>query len=438
MNKLNILILSSVSPYTSTNVGLDIMRALETAGHNVDYLTKYKFKNMLPNMYSVFDCVQPESKIAKLRKLLPVLKNIHKPSFLKKQAVIKNQVLFDDDELPSVDPYLIIKKITKEYDIIITHFWHYMITAETLKNIHEKLHCPIFILIADMIPMTGGCFYFWDCKNFISFCGRCPALNSTNEDDQTHKNMLFKKNVYQSIDYYILGNTWICNKALQNPLFNENRIKKAYGLINENIFKSRGKNDVRKYFGIDSKKKYILFAGAQSFSEKRKGFDILIQSINNFVSGLSPEKKDELLLLVAGNTAADIHQYFHIDVCCLGYLDTESLAIAYSASDCYLSTTIEDAGPLMVCQAVMSGIPVVAFEVGAALDIIVTGVTGYKAKLKDIEDYTKGILEIYNYTDSEREMTSLNCRKNALEKYSYKAFSNRIEEIYGEYKNCRT
>jgi glycosyltransferase involved in cell wall biosynthesis len=427
--KLNILILSSVSPYVSTNIGLDIMQSLEKAGHNVDFLTKYKFENMLPNMFSIFDYFEPITLISRIKKKFPFLKGIHKPSFRKKNP--HKQVLFDlDCMFPPVDSAFILKKINKNYNIIITSFWHHMITAQTLKEVYTEIHVPIYILVADMLPMTGGCFYFADCRNFLNFCGNCPSLDSLNRYDLTYKNMICKKDVYQTIDYCLIGNSWICNWAQQNPLFDQSRIKKIIGIINENIFTPGNKIEMRRVFNISPEKKIILFAGAQSFKEKRKGFDILIKSINIFASRLAVEQKEGLLLLIAGKVDSDIQKYFDIDVYCLGYLSTELLSAAYSAADCYLSTTVEDAGPLMVCQALMCGTPVVAFEVGVAIDIVITGFTGYKAKCYDIDDYTNGIKEICNYTDKEKKYISDNCRKYAVDTFSMSTFAENIEKIY--------
>ncbi|MDR2409143.1 MAG: glycosyltransferase [Bacteroidales bacterium] len=427
--KLNILILSSVSPYVSTNIGLDIMQSLEKAGHGVDFLTKFKFENMLPNMFSVFDYFEPMALTSRIKKKFPFLERIHKPSLRKKKP--HKQVLFDLDYMfPPVDAISILKKINKNYDIIITSFWHHMITAKTLKEVYTKIHVPIYILAADMLPMTGGCFYFADCLNFLNFCGNCPSLDSSNRYDLTYKNMIYKKDVYQTIDYYLIGNSWVCNWAQQNPLFDQSKIKKIIGIINENTFIPGNKIEIRRVFNISPGKKIILFAGSQSFKEKRKGFDILIKSINIFASGLTVKQKEGLLLLIAGKVDSDIQKYFNIDIYCPGYLSTELLSAAYSAADCYLSTTVEDAGPLMVCQALMCGTPVVAFEVGVAIDIVITGVTGYKAKCYDIDDYINGIKEIYNYTDNEKKYISDNCRKYAVENFSMRTFAESIEKIY--------
>jgi glycosyltransferase involved in cell wall biosynthesis len=429
--RLNILILSSVSPYVSTNIGLDIMQSLEDAGHYVDYLTKFKFENMLPNMFSIFDYFEPTTLTSRIKKKFPFLKGIHKPSFCKKNT--HKQVLFDLDYMsPLVDSALILEKMNKSYDIVITHFWHYMITAKTLGDIYEKTHIPIFIVVADMLPITGGCFYFADCQNFLNFCGNCPALDSSNRYDLTYKNMIYKKGVYQSIDYYIIGNSWVCNWIWQSPLFDRGRIKKTIGIINENTFSPKNKIEMYRMFNIKPEKRMIFFSGAQSFKEKRKGFDILINSINEFASRLTSEQKNGILLLLAGNVDSDVQKYFNVDVCCLGYLSTELLSAAYSVADCYLSTTVEDAGPLMVCQALMCGTPVVAFEVGVAIDIVITRLTGYRAKRCDIDDYINGIREIYNYTDDEKIYISDNCRKYAVDNFSTKVFAENICKIYNK------
>jgi glycosyltransferase involved in cell wall biosynthesis len=443
MNKpLSILVLSTHSPYKSANLGFDMIQSLERSGHTVDFITKYKFDNMLQNMFSVYDCYEPEPKktiISKLRNIFPVLKYIHKPSYYLKRNKDKQLIVYADECYPYIDVNLLFKKIHKKYDMIITLFWANMITTKMLTDVYNRLHCPIFIFTIDMFFMTGGCYYFMDCRRFFESCGMCPGLNSSNSEDQTHKNFMIKKTFYQSIEYILCaGNTWIYNWALRSPLLHQSAVKKVAAPINEETFQALDKNNSRKELHLNPSKTFIMFAGSAHLGVKRKGFDILVQSVNNFVSKLSQSEKDNVLLLLAGNSSIDnIQNYFQIDVHTLGYLDTNNLVKAYSSADCFLCTTLEDAGPTMVIQSLMCGTPVIAFEMGVALDIVITGVTGYLAKYKDVDDYTKGIQEIYSYTDIERTKICFNCREVALKEYALKSCATKIEDTYNEYINNR-
>jgi glycosyltransferase involved in cell wall biosynthesis len=62
----------------------------------------------------------------------------------------------------------------------------------------------------------------------------------------------------------------------------------------------------------------------------------------------------------------------------------------------------------------MTGTPVVAFAQGVALDLIVAGETGYKARLKDIEDLALGMETILKMPETDYCKMRSNCRELAM------------------------
>ena len=99
----------------------------------------------------------------------------------------------------------------------------------------------------------------------------------------------------------------------------------------------------------------------------------------------------------------------------MGLLDnTYGIASAYQIADIFICPSIEDSGPTMINQSIMCGTPVVSFEMGVSPDLVITGKTGYMAKLKDSKDLAQGIFEILSLTDDNFNEMSDNCRKLAL------------------------
>lgn len=88
----------------------------------------------------------------------------------------------------------------------------------------------------------------------------------------------------------------------------------------------------------------------------------------------------------------------------------------------------------MVNQSLSCGTPVIAFEMGTAIDMVKNKNTGYCAKLRDYNDLTTGIIKIMNLSNEEFELVSKECRKVALEYTSDKAFAQRFLEVYNKYK----
>ena len=66
----------------------------------------------------------------------------------------------------------------------------------------------------------------------------------------------------------------------------------------------------------------------------------------------------------------------------------------FKMCDLFVSTSIEDSGPLMVNQAIAMGTPVAAFGIGVAEDLVKDGKTGAKAELFDCDTLSDKIIEL--------------------------------------------
>lgn len=442
MKKRNILIISSISPYKSANLGIDIITSLQEGGYEVDFLTQYKIPS--EKIISTEEQTEPEVTFSNISKPQQISffkrfrKKIKSYFHHKKKSKSENNqfVIISLDEIhPPINAELVTSKINKIYDFAIILFWQGMLTTYSIEKIYNKIKAPLFIMAVDMFPFTGGCFYFWDCRRFInSACGNCPGLDPTVENDATRKNFLYKQQVYKNIQCIFLGNKWMKSYIERTPIISDKPVRELPLVINEKIFKIRDRISVAKDFNIKIEDdQFIIFAGAPSLNEQRKGFIYLVQAINFFTKTLSRHKRSKIKLLVAGNTLEDIQSYFNIKVHKLGFLNYEMLAKAYSLANVYLSPSIEDAGPSMVNQSIMSGTPVVAFNIGVAQEIVITGKTGYQAKNRDAKDFAEGIRFIHSLSTEERIVIQQNCRELGINSFSYTAFAQKIKQYDKEF-----
>ncbi|MBK0371271.1 glycosyltransferase [Flavobacterium agrisoli] len=424
--KLNVLILSSFMPVGSPKMVLDMYKALSTT-NDVDLLLKYPMESKL-NVLSVYNTYERflEYGLLKLNTFFSKIKNK-----LSRGTIIQHESKYHffgiDDAHPPVATKKILNQIQKEYDFILVFFWQGMISAKTLFDIYQKTKKPILLFAADMFPMTGGCSYFWDCTNLTTSCGKCPGLNSSDENDSTRQNFLYKKDKLSAINTVFLGNSWMNNYAAQSGLFKH--IEKAYPIIDENIFKPLDKAYVRKQKNYSNKK--ILFFGAVQPSEDRKGYTYLIEALK-LLKQKRPDLADNIVLLVAGNNV-DLPELEDFEVKQTGYLTFEELAECYAMSDIFLSPSIQDAGPMMLNQSLLCGTPAVAFNMGTACDIINSD-TGYLAKYRDSVDFCHGIIGLLDKSEIELENISKECRRQSMGKYSYDAFRENMVRIYNKIK----
>jgi glycosyltransferase involved in cell wall biosynthesis len=63
----------------------------------------------------------------------------------------------------------------------------------------------------------------------------------------------------------------------------------------------------------------------------------------------------------------------------------------------------------------MTGTPVVSFEMGVSMDLVITGETGHRAKIRDSKDMAEGLFNILNLNSDEYNKLSVRCRELAME-----------------------
>ncbi len=421
--KLNILILSARKINHSGNLAGDLITALENAGHNVTF--------GFPGIDGIIDKLTEKKSF--FRRVIQKVSNYI--PLIKKYFILSNSYFFDgytafikDELYPGVNPKTITSKLTGNYDIVYFLFFADMMSMATVKAVYEKLQCPIIVSCVDMYPMTGGCYYFGDCRGFKNECRQCPMYPNEGDNNQSHNNFLFKKKLFDNDNLFIICNSWIESFARQTNLFKEQQIVFNSFYLNETKYAPQKIDECRKYFHIPTTKDFVLLARYRNI--KRKGFEYIESSINSFFSDLSSEKKAKCLLLLIGEVDNTLQSRFPIDVMQLGFLNNDELIKAYNAASVFLCSSTDDAGPSMINQSMACGTPVIAFNCGTSLDVLQTGISGYNVEFKNIEDYINGVKYIYELSDDDYKQLRVTTRQTALKYNSLKVISDTFERIY--------
>lgn len=327
----------------------------------------------------------------------------------------------------------LIRAIDFKPDVIIVLFVNKFINARNIFELHKRTNAPVFWLMYDMAPFTGGCHYAWDCTGYQNQCGNCPGLYSADPYDFSYENILFKKDYMGMTAIEILAaSEWQLKQVRNSSLFKKNTVHKVLLSVNPDIFKPADKKSVRLKLNIPRNKK-IIFFGSVGLAEKRKGMYYLIESLKLLkqkTDNSGVRLTDEIVLLIAGRDFEQVVDSLSFEYHYLGMVNnTYGIASAYQAADIYVCPSIEDSGPMMINQAIMCGTPVVSFGMGVSLDLVVTGKTGYRAKLKDFNDMADGILDILKLDEAKYKIMSDNCRELALNICSPDIQVEKIENI---------
>ncbi len=327
------------------------------------------------------------------------------------------------------------EKIPFKPDVIIVGWVNGFVSPKILYELSCLTNAPVIWCLVDMAPLTGGCHFSWGCKKYMERCGKCLAMNSSNENDASRKNWEKKYKYIKKTNLSVVSATsWLYEQSKASSIF-EGKIKAKIMLsVYDDKFQPVLKDVAIKHLGLPNGYKIIYF-GATTLNDKRKGMEYLFQALD-LLSVKLDIRKERILILSAGigdgkKISARLNDdYRHVH---LGYLNDDStLALAYQASNLYVCSSVEDSGPIMINESLMCGTPVVAFEVGGAFDLVHSRITGYRAKIKSAKGLANGIEYILHLSAEEEEVMASQCREIALKYCSPKVQVDSFNQLFSE------
>lgn len=402
--KYNVLILTAAHPFRNSGVvAYDLMQSLKSKGFNVEIVTNTRLDQEFENTISLKGYFQDVYLRFKNRLI----------RYTRSGDVSDSNFYMHDLSEGKKVGYgkRILKKIKTRPDAIIYLFSNHFLTALDLDYLHVHTQAPVFWYMMDMSPMTGGCHYAWECLGYTKECGFCPGIYSESKEDKTHLNWQKKfKSINNSNIIPIAASEWQYNQLKNSSLFKNSKKYKIYLPIDDTLFRPGDKSLAKQTFGLPENKQ-IIFFGAVSVNETRKGYKELIDSFKILKTLIPKSKVENILLVIAGNYSDKMDAELPFEHQFLGHLDYSKLSLAFQAADVFVCPSIEDSGPMMINQSIMCGTPVVCFEMGVALDLVQNGLTGYRANLRDCNELAIGIKKIVESSKEESERMVENCIK---------------------------
>lgn len=320
-------------------------------------------------------------------------------------------------------PSLTIQKINQTKPDIVNLHW----IGGGFLRIEDiaKIKAPIVWTLHDSWAFTGGCHLPYNCKGYQNSCGNCPQLNSHKENDLSRINWKRKNKAFKSKEDLIITtpSRWLRNCCKISSLLKDRDVSVVPNIIKLDEFKNLSKKNSRLKLKLDPKKKYILFGAMASTTDKNKGFDLLLKSLEDL------EFSDNLELLVFGNDK-DLKIKTNFPVRFFGVItDHRILNALYSASDLTIVPSRSESFSLVSAESFSSGTPAIAFEIGGIPDIIDHKKNGYLAKPFDVDDLANGIKWCLE-SDERIEKLSKSARKRAVNKFDSKLISAQVIELY--------
>lgn len=282
----------------------------------------------------------------------------------------------------------------------------------------------------DAWPMTGGCHLYYQCDRFVRGCGHCPQLGSNANYDLSSLGIKRKADLFKKINpIFIAPSKWMANQAKSSYLLSGFRVEMIPHGLDANSFKPINKQEARKYLGIPTDKKLILFGASNSVADPRKGFSRLIESL----AALKNSKiSNEIEVLIFGGRSSIDSKSIGFPVHSFGHLsDDISLSLVYSAADIFCAPSSEESFGQVVIESLSCGTPVVAFESTGFIDTIIHMNTGFLAKPLDTLNFASGI-ECLLQDGVRLKQMSINARASVLDKFDSVLMARRHKELYDE------
>ncbi|WP_026899010.1 glycosyltransferase [Daejeonella oryzae] len=237
----------------------------------------------------------------------------------------------------------------------VSNFVNYPTFFKAFKN------KPIVWTLHDMNPFMGGFHYRNDFLNNSKIHKLDAALFETK---RKAINQLKNLNI-------VAPSTWLTNEATKSGLFNSSTTFETIPYsLNTNIFKPKDKLVSKRKYLINPNLPCILIV-AQNLSNHRKGFDLLLEALNQL-------KNKNFQLISIGNSILKFND--NITVFHLGTIsDDDELATAYSAADLLIIPSREDNLPNVMLESLACGTPVLSFKTGGMKDWIIPDFNGLLA-----------------------------------------------------------
>lgn len=430
--KPRILIISSLDPTKGSGIAaLKIYELFKQAHYEVDLLTKYK-KNDFPEFISVYDECEEQKNWQKW--FFQKFRALYLKFFFRQK---KDYYFFYKKETtPPVPISKVLEKIVKPYDIVHIYFWQGLLSFHTVRAIYEKLHCFIRFACADYSIMSGGCHFTGECVRYKIGCGACPAIYSNDTNDFTAFNVNYRKQFLSEVNPVVAVNSYMKNNFFANSYLYKNykKIIVTAPVIDLTVFSPMNKSLLRDKYQIPAEKTFLMFFGSQGLNDDRKGIKYLLEALKIFFDRLNDVQRNSVMLLLAGKNIDEIKDRLLFDYKSLGFLSIDELPRIYSLANVFLSPSVNDAGPLMLLQSLACGTPVVAFEMGYALDFVKNRNTGYCAELRNSESFAEGIYSMFNLTLEKYQEMSRECLTLSNKYFSSKAYIDNYIQIYNQYK----
>lgn len=354
---------------------------IHEALNNIDFIDSYFLQSSIND-----DLNKKLYKVKKINnniffRVLRKFKFLKHPDFeLKKNQLYKNKN-FEIITFPESNYRVEDHPLLMDADIIHLHWISDFINYPTFFN---KIKKPIIWTLHDMNPFQGIFHYKQDEIN------NEPVLGEINKNILFAKIQALKHN--NNINIITLCK-WMHDESKKSEIFNRYNHHIIQNLINFEKYPILNRTIEKNKLKINNGNKTLMFI-AQDINNQRKGFDLLLKSLDKI--------KNNLNIITIGGQKINLNSnYNHLHFNNIKQIS--ELNSIYSASDIVIISSREDNLPNVMLEAMANGTPVLSFNIGGMKDWIIENETGILIDPFNIEQFN---LKLNKFINNEIEFSN--------------------------------
>ncbi|MBK6342157.1 MAG: glycosyltransferase [Flavobacteriales bacterium] len=223
---------------------------------------------------------------------------------------------------------------------------------------------PIVWTMHDMNPFTGGCHHADACQGFTRECQECPQLADKNKAHGWWRvKQVALRNFPKDRMALVAPSEWLAARARQSTILADRDCTVIPNGFNLRTFKPMQREEARAALGLPMEARIILFSAFDA-SNPRKGMTLLLRALD--------ELGTDAHLVSMGHPMQEL--LHRLNTTSTGLLTEASLiAMHYAAADLFVLPSQAENLPNTICESLLCGTPVVAFNVGGIPEQIHAG-----------------------------------------------------------------
>ena len=332
-----------------------IHRALLGQGHDsVAYVIKKKRQDV-PAMVDARRLLGPFQKLAwGLGRIWAKLSRLH----------LKPIGVYDFDAEANFPAEPIIRDArarAEKWDLVVVHWAGAFVTPATVGEIAQALGARVVLWQVDMAHVTGGCHSNLGCVKYQTGCGACPLIGSKDEDDVSSRQAANRRKTWKELGAVLLAPTEWSARQARDSWITGGLPSKVFPIpLDLDVLRPvEDPRAARAALGIPPHARVLLVRGIDP-ALTYKGFGLLLEALR-----LLDAQGVALHVAVLGETGLMGTGWKHVTYTELGVRRGDAaIAVAYQSADFFVNPSTNDNGPMMVGEALVCGVPVVAYPVG--------------------------------------------------------------------------